>query len=258
MKKVVVITGYNSGIGKGLTQLYQKDGHTVIGLDKFGEFDNKTTFMVDVSDEELVNNTFDEIGKMYGKIDVLINCAGYAVFGATELVPTQDAKNMFDVNYFGILNCTKGAIKYMQKGARIYNISSACSIYAVPFRTHYSASKAAVSMLSYGLRMELKDFGIDVVAINPGDVRTNFSNNRKKTMLTNEKYGERIEKSAKQIAERESKRMTIEFATGKMYKIFNKKHTKPMYIVGRSIKFLNFVTRLVPTSWVLHFTNKYL
>ena len=104
--------------------------------------------------------------------------------------------------------------------------------------------------------MELKDSGIDVVAICPGDVKTNFSANRQKTMQTNERYGKRIEKSAKQIEDRESKRMSVDFVTKKMYKIFNKKHTKPMYIIGKSIKFLNFLSKIVPIGLILHFTNK--
>ena len=256
MNRVVVITGANSGIGKGLCDLYKQHGDVVIGLDKSGEHNEKTFFCVDVTNENLVEDTFKNIFELYCKIDVLINCAGYAVFGATELIDTSGAKNMFDVNYFGTLNCIKSALRYMQKGAKIFNISSACAMFAVPFRTHYSASKSAVSMLSFGLRMELKESGIDVVAICPGDVKTNFSANRQKTMQTNEKYGERIEKSAKQIEDRENKRMSVEFVTKKMFKIFNKKHTKPMYIIGKSIKFLNFLSRIVPISWILHFTNK--
>ena len=256
MNKVVVITGANSGIGKGLCDLYKQNGDIVVGIDKFGEQNDKTFFCVDVTNESLVQNTFKNIFELYGKVDVLINCAGYAVFGATELISCSDAKNMFDVNYFGTLNCIQSALLYMQKGSKIFNISSACALFAVPFRTHYSASKSAVSMLSYGLRMELKDSGIDVVAICPGDVKTNFSANRQKTMQTNKRYGKRIEASAKQIEDRENKRMSVSFVTKKMYKIFNKKRTKPMYIIGKSIKFLNFLSKIVPISWILHFTNK--
>ena len=122
----------------------------------------------------------------------------------------------------------------------------------------YSASKAGVSMLSYGLRMELKNSGIEVVCICPGDIKTNFSKNRVKTFETNERYGDKIEKSAKQIEDRESKRMTIEFATGKMFKIFNKKKHKPMYIIGSSMKWAYLANKMFSLNLILNTTNKML
>lgn len=255
--KTIVITGANSGIGLGLKNLYTKNGDRVITLDKSVQEDTDTEFYCDVSDEANVFNTFETIGEKYGHIDVLINCAGYAVYGATELIDTSKARAMFDVNYFGMLSCIKGALKFMQKGARIVNISSACAFFAVPFRTHYSASKAAVSMLSYGLKMELNTSGVDVICICPGDVRTNFSKNRVKTFDTNERYGNKIEESAKQIDAREPKRMTIEFATKKMYKICNKKKPKAMYIVGSSMKWAYFFGKIFPLNLILKFTQKY-
>ena len=256
MDRVVVITGSNSGIGRALKQKFEKAGDIVIGVNIDGAFDDKKEFFADVSNEQVVKEVFEKIGVLYSKIDILINCAGYAVFGAVELIPSASAKNMFDVNYFGTMYCINSALKYMQKGAKIFNISSACAFYCVPFRTHYSASKAAVSMLSYGLRMELKDSGIDVVAICPGDVKTNFSKNRKKTLETNFRYGDRILKNAEKIDKRENKRMSVEYATNKMFKIMNKKKTKPMYIVGKNIKFLHFASRFISTKTLLHFTNK--
>lgn len=255
-KKIVVITGANSGVGKELKNLYQKDNNIVISLDLNAVSDEKTEFQCDVSNEKQVQEVFDKIKNVYNRIDILINCAGYAVFGATELIESSKAKAMFDVNYFGILYCVKNALPIMKKGSRIINISSACAIFAVPFRTHYCASKSAVSMLSYGLRMELSESGVDVVCICPGDIKTNFSKHRVKTFDTNFRYGDRIEKSAQQIEDRESKRMSVLYATKKMYKIFNKKKTKPMYIVGKQIKFLNFINKIFPLKVILKFTNK--
>ena len=255
--RIIVITGAKSGIGMGLKDLFTKNGDMVITLDKSIEENTDTEYFCDVSNEQEVIDTFNYIGEKFGHIDMLINCAGYAVYGATELIDTNKAKSMFDVNYFGTLSCIKGALKFMNKGSRIVNISSACAFFAVPFRTHYSASKSAVSMLSYGLRMELKDSGVDVLCICPGDVRTNFSKNRVKTFDTNFRYGNKIEESAKQIDKREPKRMTIEYATKKMYKIANKKKSKPMYIVGGSMKWAYLANKILPLKWILGFTGKY-
>ncbi len=256
MNKVVVITGTTSGIGKALTERYIKDGNTVIQINKDGEVDDITKFYADLTDEKLIFTAFEKISRIYKSIDILINCAGYAVFGATELVDIEKVRNMFEVDYFAIVNCTKCALKFMKKGAKIYNISSACALFSVPFRGHYSAVKAGVMMISYALRMELKDSGIEVVCICPGDIKTNFSKNRDKTLDTNERYKDRIENSSRQIEQREDKRMSVDFAVNKMYKIFKKKKHKPMYIIGSQIKLLYFFSKFVPLSLILYFINK--
>ena len=144
----------------------------------------------------------------------------------------------------------------MQKGGLIVNISSAAGLFAVPFRAMYSASKSAVLMMSYGLYMELKNFGINVVAICPGDIKTNFSKNRDITLKTNNKYEGRIENSVNHIAEGEHKRMDKTTASQKIYKIITKKKLKPMYIIGKKIKFLNFGKRLISNGQLLSITGK--
>ena len=256
MNKIVVITGTSSGIGMALKQRYLSDKDIVVEINKEGEFDNITKFYADLSSEQLINSAFENIAKVYDRIDILINCAGYAVFGATELIDTQKVRNMFEVDYFAVVNCTKCALKLMKSGGKIFNISSACALFPVPFRGHYSAVKAGVLMISYALRMELESFGIDVVCICPGDVKTNFSKNRDKTLETNERYKDRIENSSKQIEKREKGRMDVNVAVNKMYKIFNKKKHRPMYIIGASMRALYFVSRFVPLRLILYFTNK--
>ncbi|MBE7074573.1 MAG: SDR family NAD(P)-dependent oxidoreductase [Clostridiales bacterium] len=256
MKKVVVITGASSGIGEQLKKLYEKDDNIVINLSRSVEVENDCNLKVDVSDREHVFNVFANIAEKYKTIDVLINCAGFGVFGAIELVNEEQSRQIFDVNYFGTLWCCQAALKYMKKGARIINISSACALYSLPFRAMYSASKAAVNMLSYGLSMELKKYGIQVTAICPGDIKTNFSKNRNITITTNEKYGNAIELSCNKISTREHLRMNKEKACKKIYKICIKKRVKPMYIISKKYNFLYFVTRFTSQKLVLNVTNK--
>lgn len=254
-KKLVVITGASSGIGECLKKMYEQDGHMVVNLSR-GAREDDFNYCVDVSNRDLVFSTFKKIFEKFGKIDVLINCAGYGVFGAIELTEEQKSRQIFDVNYFGTLWCCQACLQYMQKGARIINISSACALYALPFRAMYSASKSAVNMLSYGLRMELKDFGIDVTCICPGDIKTNFSKNRDVTLDTNNKYGKKIEQSFNQIAKREHLRMDREKAVKKIFKICSKKRTKPMYIVSGKYNVLYFFTRFTSNNLILNMTNK--
>lgn len=256
MEKIVVITGASSGIGEQLKNMYKSDGATVINVSIDVEDENELNYRLDVSKFKDVERVFNKIGQQYGKIDVLINCAGYGVFGAVELLSEEKCRQIFDVNFFGTLWCCKCALKFMQKGSRIINMSSITALFAIPFRTMYSATKSAVSMLSFGLGMELKEFGIRVTAICPGDIKTNFSKNRDITLTSNEKYGKRIEKSCNIIAKKENKRMDKYKASLKIYKICNKKHLKPMYIIGKKYKFYNYARRILSQNQLNNYLNK--
>ena len=112
-------------------------------------------------------------------------------------------------------------------------------------------------MLTNCMRMECKPLGIDVVAICPGDVKTNFTKNRVKSFATNQRYGERIKYATEGIDGRENKRMKPECVSKVIYSVANKRKTKPYYIVGAKYKFLNFVMRFLPVGVLLHFTEKY-
>ena len=257
MERIVVITGAMSGVGLALKQKYETLGAIVVCIDLSAETDGEKNFKCNVANEEEIKDIFEAIKNKYGRIDILINCAGYAVFGATELVESAKVKNMFDVNYFGTLYTCQYALPLMKDGSRIINISSACAIFALPFRTHYCASKAGVSMLTYGLRMELKDTKIKVTCICPGDIKTNFSKHRDKNYATNERYGDKVKKSAEQIDTREHKRMSLNYASKKIFKVCENKKPKPMYIIGRSYKLLNFLNKIMPVSVILKFIQKH-
>lgn len=256
MNKIVIITGASSGIGEELKKNYEQDGDIVINLSIDAVCDNKTNFKLDVSNREEVFGVINKIYNIYGKIDVLINCAGYGTFGAVELLSEQKCRQIFDVNYFGTLWCCQAVLQYMKKGAKIVNFASAAGLFAIPYRTMYSSVKSAVLMLSFGIRMELSPYGIDVVCLCPGDIKTNFSKNRDITIQTNEKYGNSIQNSLNKITNSESKRMNKTKASKKIYKIITKKRTKAMYIIGGKIKFLNFMQRFVSKNKLLKIIQK--
>ena len=108
----------------------------------------------------------------------------------------------------------------------------------------------------HSLREEVKPYGIDVTAICPGDIRTEFTKNRVKNFTTNERYGDRIRKADDHISAREHKRMSVDYACGKIEKIIAKKRYKPFYIVGRKYKALYAAYRLFPLSVILNATGK--
>jgi len=250
MNKIIVITGASSGIGKETAQIFKGLNDIVINISRTVE-ENEIGYSCDVTNEEGIKDVFEKIYEKYGKIDALINNAGYGLSGASELLPVEKVRHLFDVNVIGTVICSKYAMPILKENGHIVNISSAMALFPLPFRTMYSASKAAVLNISYGMRMEVNDFKINVSAICPGDVKTNFTKNRVKFFETNEKYGKRIENAASGLDDKEEKKMPANKVASVIVKQCYKNKTKPMVIVGGKYKVLYFISRIVPFSWVL-------
>lgn len=250
--KIIVITGGTSGIGKYLVGKLSR-GNTVIDLARRAEGEHG--LKCDVADPQSVASAFAAVAERYGRIDMLINNAGYGVSGAIELMPEAEVERIMEVNFMGVYRCAKAALPMMERGGKIVNISSACAIFPLPFRAFYCASKAAVSALSHSLRMEVAPYGIDVTAICPGDIKTGFTANRVKNFATDERYGDRIRKADDRITAREHKRMDLDYAGGKILGIVAKKRYKPMYIVGGKYKFLYALYKFLPLNWILRATG---
>ena len=257
MDRIVVITGGTSGIGKELVGLFESAGDTVVVLANANiNEENNNEYFCDVSDEESVKSCFEDIQKRFGRVDILLNNAGFGMSGITELIPLEKAKKIYDVDFFGVVNCTKYALPLMGRGAKIVNTGSAMAFFPVPYRAFYASVKSAVVTLTYAQRSEIAPLGIDMCTICPGDIKTNFTANRVKEFETNERYGNAIEKATKKVDSRENKRIPAKTCAIRMYKIINKKKFKPMYIIGAQHKFLYFIRRLVPVKWLLWGINK--
>jgi len=254
-QKVVVITGKSSGLGLCLSQIFEKNNYIVVGLSR-----TKTdglSYVCDVTDFSQVEKVMDDIASKYGKIDILINNAGFGVSGATELIPNEEIKREYDVNILGGINCYKSVLKYMVRGSKIINISSACALFPLPYRSLYCSSKAGLHQLSLSLNMECKPLGVEVISVCPGDIKTNFTKNRVKVYETNDRYDDRIQRATQAIDSREDKRMDVSIPAKKIYKIATKKKNKPFIIIGGKYKLLYFVMRFLPKSVLLHYTEKY-
>ena len=255
MKKVkklnIVITGSSSGIGQSLRRYYKNQGHSVLGISLDGD-----DYNVDVSNKEALTKAFEDIAKKMDKIDILISCAGFGLSGAIELIDAAQIEKEYAVNVYGTIYAIQLAIPLMRENAKIINISSACALFPLPFRAYYCSSKAAVSMLSDCLRMELSKTKIQSTAICPCDIKTNFTKNRKKDFQTNERYGDAIRLSAQRIDSREDKRMSVEKATKIMTKIIAKKKLKPQYVMSLRNKMLYQIQKFFPKSLVLKVMTK--
>lgn len=254
MNKVVVITGATSGIGLKTAELYKAKGDTVITLANMGGEGIENFYYCDVTDEENIKDCFEKIKEKFGRVDILINNAGYGLNGVLELIPTKAIEKQFAVNVYGVINCTRYALPLMQKGGRIINISSCMALFPMPYRSMYGASKSAVLTLSYAQRNELKDYGIDIVALCPGNIRTNFTKNKTVVLETNERYGDRPLSAQARFdsEEADKKRMDPIKVAQCALKVGYKKRTKPMYIISGKMKLLHFVSRFLPTSCLIN------
>ncbi|WP_196889192.1 oxidoreductase [Aureivirga sp. CE67] len=182
--KVILITGTASGMGKAFAEKLIKEGHIVYGGDiqyKKNEYLNSIgghSLKMDVTKDDEVKAGVAKIIKDHGEIDVLINNAGYGLYGAVEEVTMEDAFAQFDVNLFGMARVTKAVLPHMrkQKSGEIINISSMGGKIYTGLGAWYHATKHAVEGWSDCLRVEVKQFGIDVVIVEPGMINTNFMN----------------------------------------------------------------------------------
>ena len=182
MKKVILVTGASSGIGFDAAVALAKQGHRVYAaarrvermepLKAFGV----VPLRMDVTDDASMEAGVRTVLEAEGRIDALVNNAGYGYFGAIENVPLEEARRQLEVNVFGLARLCQLVLPSMraQGSGRIVNISSVAGKAVLYFGGWYHVSKFSVEALSDALRMELKPFGIDVSMIEPGGIKTNW------------------------------------------------------------------------------------
>ncbi len=178
MAKVAVVTGASSGIGEETVKGLLAAGFIVYaGARRVGrmqplEAAGARLLALDVADDRSMTGAVATILQETGRIDLLVNNAGYGSYGALEDVPLEEARRQFEVNIFGLARLTQLVLPTMrqQRSGRIVNISSVGGKLGEPFGSWYHATKFAVEGLSDSLRMEVRQFGIDVVVIQPGAI----------------------------------------------------------------------------------------
>lgn len=182
MAKIVLVTGASAGIGKATAIYLAQSGYQVYGAARRTEkmqdlkaYDIKPVAL-DITKEESITACVEQIIKEAGSIDVLVNNAGFGSEGAIEDVPIKDAKYQMDVNVFGAMRLTQLVLPIMRqnKYGKIVNISSVGGKIALPLGGWYHASKFAMEALSDAIRMEVKPFGIDVIVIEPGGIKSEW------------------------------------------------------------------------------------
>ncbi len=183
MKKNVLITGTSSGIGKATVHEFAKNGWNVIATQRtpeketdFKNLPNVKLFPMDVTDLDSIKNTLALAQKDFGKIDVVVNNAGYGVDGAFEAMSDDIIEKQFNTNVFGLMRVTREAIKHMRPngGGTIIQISSMGGKITFPLYSIYHATKFAVEGFTESLHYELAQFNIKMKLIEPGPIVTDF------------------------------------------------------------------------------------
>lgn len=182
MAKTVLVTGASAGIGKATAILLAQNGYNVYGAarrtEKMQDLKNYgiKPIALDVTKDESVTACVEQIFKEAGSIDILTNNAGFGSYGAIEDVTMQDAKYQLDVNVFGAMRLTQLVLPKMRqnKYGKIVNLSSVGGKIASPLGGWYHASKFAIEALSDAMRLEVKQFGIDVIVIQPGGTKSEW------------------------------------------------------------------------------------
>ncbi|PHR70568.1 MAG: short-chain dehydrogenase/reductase [Lutibacter sp.] len=191
MSKVVLITGGSSGIGKSVGEYLSEKGYTVYGTSRNPQKIKNHPFKLialDVNNTATISKAIETVISSEGKIDVLINNAGMGITGSIEDTPTEEMRNVFNTNLFGAIDVMKAVLPQMrtQKSGLIVNVTSIAGYMGLPFRGIYSATKGALELVTEATSMEVKNFGIKVVAVAPGDFATNIASGRYHTPVSEE------------------------------------------------------------------------
>jgi short-subunit dehydrogenase len=256
MKKVALVTGASSGIGKETAKLLVENGFIVYGasrrVEKMGELKDKGVKLIemDIADDSSIVRSVDEILTKENRIDVVINNAGYGSYGALEDVPISEAKYQFEVNIFGLARLTQLVLPTMRKqhSGRIINISSIGGSFGEPHGSWYHATKHALEGLSDSLRMELKQFGIDVVIIKPGAILTEWSSIARENLLKisgNTAYKVLVQKHVKMLANADNGGSSPRVVAETIMKAIKSKKPKTRYATGSGAIGVLFLRRIL-------------
>ena len=253
MSQVCVITGGTSGIGRCTAQAMLARGYTVYELSRREEgLPGMFHIPTDVTDPDACQRAIDEVVSQAGRIDVMINNAGFGISGAVEFTGTEEAQRQLDVNFFGMVRMNRQVLPVMRKQGygRIVNLSSVAGTIPIPFQTYYSASKAAINSYTMALSNEVKPFGIQVCCVQPGDIRTGFTAAREKNQLGDDIYGGRIARSVSGMERDEQTGMAPEQAGAFIARVATRKGVRPVNTIGLQYKFFCFLAKVLPARWL--------
>ena len=249
MTKIAVVTGGSSGIGLCTAKALRDSGCRVYELSRHdGKTDGILHITVDVTDENQVISAAKQIYDSEGRVDIVINNAGFGLSGAVEFTDTAEAQRQFDVNFFGMVRVNHAFLPILRKqgAGRIVSISSVAAPVAIPFQAYYSASKAAINAYTMALSNEMRPYGITVCAVMPGDIQSGFTAARAKAIAGDDAYGGRISRSVAVMERDELGGMSPNVAGRFICRLALKRSAKPLRTIGLQYQFIVLLTKLLP------------
>ncbi len=247
-KRTVLVTGCSSGIGLATCHVLSRNNFMTYGTvrnlskaKKIQDLMNRENLSLkilrlDVNDNQSIKLAIKKILNDTGRIDVLINNAGYGMFGPIEEITTQEIKKQFETNFFGAIRLIKAIVPIMRKqgNGTIVNISSMVGRFAVPLNSAYVSSKFAVEGLSESISFELKEFGIRVIVIEPGVVKSDFFHKLKvKGMNLESPYHELMERRVNFLDKAMKNSLTSSYdVADTILDALNSKDPKFRYVIG--------------------------
>ncbi len=260
--KVALVTGASAGIGKAIVRQLLQDGWIVYGaarrLDKMADIQTEgaKALTLDVTDEDSMVQAVQKLLAAEGRLDALVNNAGYGSYGAIEDVPIAEAKRQFEVNVFGLIRLTQLVLPTMRsaQSGTIVNISSMGGRIWMPIGGWYHTTKHAVEVLSDTLRVETKPFGIKVVVIQPGAIESEWSGIAAQTLQQTSQgsvYSAQVKPMAKILSHYDNAAKP-EVVAKAVSQAVNSRNPRRRYATPMDAKLLIFVRWLLPDwAWEL-------
>ncbi|WRD21933.1 SDR family oxidoreductase [Helicobacter pylori] len=257
-QKVAIITGASSGIGLECALMLLDQGYKVYALSRHATLCVALNHAlcesvdIDVSDSNALKEVFSNISAKEDHCDVLINSAGYGVFGSVEDTPIDEVKKQFSVNFFALCEVVQFCLPLLKNKpySKIFNLSSIAGRVSMLFLGHYSASKHALEAYSDALRLELKPFNVQVCLIEPGPVKSNwektaFENDEQKDSV----YALEVNAAKTFYASVYQKALSAKEVAQKIVFLSMSQKIKARYLIGLKTQLLLALYRILPSSW---------
>ncbi len=251
MSYTVLVTGASSGIGQATAQLLVQHGHAVFGTarkPKSAQLGGITMVPLDVRSDDSVDDCVDHVLKRAGRIDVLVNNAGYALMGAAEDTSVDEAKAQLETNFFGVVRMVNAVLPHMRKqgSGRIINMGSLAGITAIPFGAFYTASKFALEGYSEALWHELRPLGIQVSLIEPGFVHTAIGEGTQIVSTALGTYNDLRKRATTALTHHVEKGIPAESVAKTVLRAVESKSPALRYRVGTDAKWLPRLKQVMP------------
>ena len=254
MKKIIVITGASSGIGRATARLMADKGHKVYDLSRTDKpQDGVEHIACDVTKRDTIDNAINQIKKKEGRIDVLVLCAGMGVAGSIEFTKEEEMQHQFNVNVYGPIRVVQAALPLMRtqekngkERGRIVFVSSMAAIFSIPFQAMYSATKSALNAFAFALKNELKAYNITVSCVLPGNVNTGFGDARRTDLAGSDVYPN-MQAAIEQMEQEEKEGLSSEAVAKKVVKACMKKCPSLFYTSDWLSDLECLGNRLLPT-----------